>query len=153
MPIKAVDLTRTKRFISQYDDASEEGKATVWLLGTLSSRDVGRIRDSVTSIKLNTAEGSDPNEVETHIERTKMNFEAVRVGLKGWENFIGPDGNSIPFKTIKRDVGGTRRDVVADELLDMIPLDVVNELADEILQGNLLSEEEAGNSPVPSTDA
>lgn len=154
MAIKALDLNKTRDYVSKFDDGDEP---TVWKIGVLSSRDVGQIRDSVTTISFKT--GADGNmadeDISTNISRSKMNFEAVRRGLKGWENFIGVDGNAIPSKLVIRDVGnGVKKSVVPNEVLDQIPLPVVEELAEQIMGDNMREDEEgeAKNSPAPSSD-
>jgi len=87
------------------------------------------------------------------VNRAKMNFEAVRRGLKGVENFLDAEGNVIPFKLVIRDVGGgVKRSVVPNEFLDQMPLSVVEELAEQIMSDNIVEDgDEAGNSPEPSS--
>jgi hypothetical protein len=156
MPVRALDLSQRFDHISEFDDATDPDVATIWHLGVLSSRDVGRIRDMATSLKFKTGVKEDEatdDDVETSIARAKMNFEAVRLGLTGWSNFLDANGNTLDFKTVKRDVAGRKRDVVPDELLDMIPLDVIEELANLIMGQNVMADNEPGNSQGPSTDA
>lgn len=157
MAIKALNLSQTRDYVSKYDDGDEP---TIWKLGTVSSRDVGAIRDSVTSFSFkggDKGEGDTEAEVDTKIEKSKMNFEAVRRGLKGVENFMNAEGHAIPFKLVVRDVGGgVKRSVVPNDFLDCIPLAVIEELAGEILKENLEEhaedENETGNSQEPSSD-
>lgn len=154
MAIKALDLTKTRDFVSKLDDGDDP---TIWKIGTLSSRDVGQIRDSVTSItfKADANAGQETEQdINTNINRSKMNFEAVRRGLKGIENFLDHEGNAIPFKLVTRDVGGgVKKSVVPNSILDQIPLSVIEELADEILGDNMSEEDdEPGNSPAPSSE-
>lgn len=154
MAIKALDLSKTREYVSKLDDGDDP---TVWKIGTLSSRDVGQIRDSVTSItfKADANAGQETEQdINTNINRSKMNFEAVRRGLKGIENFLDVEGNAIPFKLVTRDVGGgVKKSVVPNSILDQIPLAVIEELADEILGDNMAEDDdEPGNSPAPSSE-
>jgi len=144
MAIKALNLATIHRHISEHDDDKDPKTATVFELGVLSSRDVGRVRDTVTSVTISTAEGGS-DDVLTNIEKSKMNFEALRRGLKGWSNFIGPDGKPVPFETEKCTVDGKKREVVKDALLDLIPLVVVEELAGIIISDNQTSEDDLKN--------
>lgn len=143
MAVRALDLNKTHRYVTKADRPSPEAEQTVFILGTLSSRDIGRIKDMATSFRMGgeTAEEG----VDTKIERTKMNFEAVRLALKGWENFLDAEGNAVPFKSFNRDVNATSKDVVAPDLLDRIPLDVVNELADFVLAQHTLEDADGKN--------
>jgi hypothetical protein len=153
MAIKALDLHKTRTFVSSQDDGDDP---TIWHIGTLSSRDVGVIRDSATTISFgrDQKDGAD-QDIKTTVSRSKMNFEAVRRGLKKVENFLDEHGNPIDLKLVLRDVGGgVKKEVVPNEFMDRIPLSVVEELADEIMGDNMDGDEaaEAGNSPAPSTD-
>jgi len=158
MAIKALDLNKTFPYICKDDDPDDPTK---WIIGTLSSRDKGSIRDSATSFTFSeedlerARERKEGKEAEgeaggttTRLEKSKMNFEAVRRGLKGWENFLDGNGTPIPFKTVLRDVGGgVKRSVIPNEIMDTMPLSVIDELAEAIMDG-LSSDEEAdaGNS-------
>ena len=154
MAIKALNLGSTRDYVSKSDTGEPP---TVWKLGVLSSRDVGAIRDSATSFSFKGEEGAESGEVDTRIEKSKMNFEAVRRGLKGVENFLNEDGDAISFKLVVRDVGGgVKKSVVPNEILDQIPLSIIEELSEQIMGDNMEEksgeDDEAGNSPEPSSD-
>lgn len=160
MAIKALDLSKTRVYVSKLDTGDDPTK---WHLGTLSSRDKGAIRDSATSFSFSnddlarakaraagdTSVSDEDSTLDTKVERSKMNFEAVRRGLVGWENFLDDNDLPIPFRTVVRDVGGgVKKSVVPNDLMDRIPLDVIDELATQIMDG-LAKDEDAGNSPAP----
>lgn len=157
MAIKALDLNKTRTYTSKLDTGDDP---TIWVLGILSSRDKGAIRDSTTSFSFSNEDlaraakigsggefdADDDSTLDTKVEKSKMAFEAVRRGLKGWENFIGSDGNAIEFKTVIRDVGGgVKKSVVPNDLMDMIPFAVIEELADQIMDDSSAGEDDAGN--------
>ena len=144
MAVKALDLAKTIDVTVPWDDGDDP---TTWKVGVLTSRDVGAIRDSVTSVTFKTGgvETDEGRDMTTTVSRSKMNFEAVRRGLRGWSNFIGPDDKPVEFKTHQREVDGKQRDVVRPELLDLIPLSVINHLADIILRDNEMGEDDVGN--------
>lgn len=138
MAIRALDLSGTRRFTCK-DDKDDP---TIFTLGTLSSRDKGAIRDAATSVSIDAPDPADKgkngkskvDKINTTIERSKINFEACRRGIKGWENFIHPVTNQpVPFETVEREIDGKPRAVVKPELLDIIPLDVILEIGDAIL--------------------
>lgn len=115
----------------------------VFKLGTLSSRLLAHLRDEATSFV------PDPSNPETVVAKFLPNhssFETVRFGLKGWENFRDVDGGDIPFKTVKRSIAGVTVDAVSDDTMDQLPLDVIRDLSNAIVEGNQLSEEAAKNS-------
>ena len=146
MAIKALNTSSVRDYTSVWDSGDDP---TIWKIGSLTARDIGVIRDSVTSFSFgkNDEGGIDAGDVDTKIERSKMWFEAVRRGLKGWDNFLDPQTDKpIPFKTIKRDLpGGIRSEIVPNELLDLIPLKIIEELADQIMEGNTMEAEEVKN--------
>ena len=146
MAIRALDLSKVEDFTVSTDDGDDP---TIFKVGVLTSRDVGRIRDSVTNISFKSGGkdkgDDDEQDINTSIERSKMNFEAVRRGLRGWENFIGSDDKPVEYKTHVREIDGKQRTVCRPELLDMLPLPVITELADKILGDNEVSEDDLGN--------
>lgn len=154
MAIKALDLTTTKKHILSFDKGDPP---TIFELGTLTSGDVGAIRDGATKItfKGDVAEdqvAEEGRDFTTQVNTSKMNREAVRRGLRGWENLDDGRGGVAPFKTITREIDRKQREVVPDDLLDRLPLAVITELGEKILEDNALTEDEAGNSHGPSTD-
>lgn len=152
MAIKALDTSRVMTHVYSGDDPDDP---TIFKIGTLTSRDVARIRDGVTSFEFATSKpkgkGDAANEEEqgntkTSIEKSKLTFEACRRGIVGWENYVDNAGNAIPFETISREIDGKQRRVVKPELLDTLPLEVLEELADVILGEAEPSGDDLGNS-------
>lgn len=122
MGIKGISLSETKDFISQYD--KEEPK-TIWKLGPLDSD----IFDLL---------GEDKNPL-------RLMADAVRFGLKGFENFKDGFGNAVKFDTVSRPVGRDNCKVVADHIMRILPPQLKTELGTEILKMSKLDEEEAKN--------
>jgi len=123
MGIKGISLGETKDFISQYD--KDEPK-TMWKLGALDSE----IFDLL---------GEDKNPL-------RLMSDAVRFGLKGFENFKDGNGNVIKFDTVSRAVGPYNYKVVADSIMKIIPPQVKTEIGTEILKMSKLNEDEVKNS-------
>lgn len=122
MAIKGIRLSETKDYISKADSGDAK---TVWKLGVLDSD----IFDLVCS----------------NDKLMVIGAEAVRFGLKGFENFTDGDGHLVQFKTVSRPVGRYNYSVVADEIMKIIPPEIKSELGAEILKMSKLSEDEAKN--------
>ena len=120
--IKGLSLSETKDFISQYD--KEEPK-TIWKIGVLDSE----IFDLL---------GEDKNPL-------RLMSDAVRFGLKGFENFKDENGNIVKFDTISRAVGQYNYKVVSDSIMKILPPQVKTELGTEILKMSKLNEDEIKN--------
>lgn len=137
MALTAMSVSDTWVFESDRDPDKGTENATKFTLGTLDVFLKGHIFDSATEIS---GQGS------ITIHTNKTNIEAVRFGLKGWSNFRDKAGNDVPFKTLKRNVGGRSYDVVSDETLNRLSLDDIQELGQAIKTGNVVTEEEAKKS-------
>ena len=104
----------------------ESKTVTTWRLRFLASRDINRMGD-----RLNDSEWP---------------FEALQLGLDGYDRYHDRKGREIPFTCGKAKVlGKDRENVVADSVLDAIPPRDVVELAKQILQ-QTVTEDELGNS-------
>jgi hypothetical protein len=120
--IKGLGLGETQDYISQYD--KEEPK-TIWKLGVLDSE----IFDLL---------GEEKNPL-------RIMSEAIRFGLKGFENFKDSNGNVVKFDTVSRAVGSYNYKVVANNIMKIIPPQVKTELGSEILKMSKLNEDEIKN--------
>lgn len=120
--ITGISLAETKDYISQYDKAEPK---TIWKLGVLDSE----IFDLL---------GEDKNPL-------RLMSDAVRFGLKGFENFKDAQGNVIKFDTVSRAVGAYNYKIVSDNIMKILPPQVKTELGTEILKMSKLNEEEIKN--------
>lgn len=141
--IRGIKLDSTRNFVSSLDPDKGTDKATVFEIGSLDSRIMGRITDKATTMSINPNRPDE--EVDTTVNASEVAFETVQYGLRGWKNFVDEDGNEIPFKTVKRNHGGTSYRVVDEEVLKLLPRAIIGELANEIRKDNELSEAEAKN--------
>jgi len=123
MGIRAISLAETKEIISQFD---KENPKTKWIIGPLDSE----IYDLI---------GEDKNPL-------RIMSDAVRFGLRGFENFTDAEGKPVKFDTVSRTYGLYNYKVVSDSIMKIIPPQVKTELGAEILKISRLSEEEAKNS-------
>ncbi len=142
MSLVGITLDATEEYESTYDPQKGQEGATKFVLGTLPARVQAMLRDKATKFR------PDPNENNNVVAEFLPNeaaFETVRYGLRGWKNFLDAKGDEIEFKTVSRSVAGRQFQVVSEMILDLLPLEVIQELADKIRNLNKASEEERKN--------
>ncbi len=141
MGITALDLSEMIDYVSKLD--KDEPK-TVWKLGVLDTRIRKQLEDVGLEYEV------DPNQpgsgkAKTSLNLCKSELDFVAFGLKGFENFRKADGKQVYFKTDQRGVNGKVYYVVAEEILKIIPSNIITELATKIRDLNTVSEEEIKN--------
>jgi hypothetical protein len=141
MPIFGLDLDATKEFVSRFEREGEPNP-TRWKLRTLDSRIMGRIRDMASTVQIDPLKG----DVAQTVNIREVDFQTVAYGLAGWENFNEAKGTKLDYKTIRVTHGGQAYEVVDPEVQRRIPVFIIEELAEAIRQGNLLTEDETKNS-------
>lgn len=74
--------------------------------------------------------------------------EAIRFGLRGWTGMLdGPAGVDVSFRTQSVYIPKLgRREVVAEDLMNSLPLEWVSKLGQEIIAMNYLDEQDQKNS-------
>lgn len=120
--ITGINLSETKDYVSQYDKSESK---TIWKLGVLNA-------------EIFMSLGVDKNTL-------KIVFEVVRFGLKGFENFKDSVGNDIKFSTISQVYGMSNYQVVAENIMKIIPPEIITELGVEILKISKLKDDEIKN--------
>ena len=139
--IKALDLNSVIDYVLKTD--TEEPK-TIWKLGILDTRIRKQLEDVAWEYETDPAQpGSATVKASFNMGKSEMDF--VSFGLKGFEGFTKPDGKQVYFKTEERNVNGKIYHVVAEEILKIIPGDVIKELAEKIKNINNVDEEERKN--------
>lgn len=121
--IKGISLAETKEFISSFDKGETK---TTWKIGALDS-DIFDLVDNRI--------GTQPHGFA----------DAVRFGLKGFDNFYDENDKPVIFSTKKIVIGLTDYTVVSDNIMKIIPPQVKYELAIQIINMSKLSEEERKN--------
>lgn len=143
--LKGIDLGETKEYIPRSERGSPN--PTRFILGVLDACTLMELEDRATSFRY------DPEKESVVTADFKWNvyqLDVVRFGLKGWKNFLDKNGQERPFRTRKLNRGNRLYEVPTDETLSQIPIKVIRELADVILNWNQLEEAEAKNSGLPS---
>jgi len=140
--ITGIDIYESKPYVSKFDP--DKTNPTTFNLGVLDSILRAHIDDQATFLKISS---KNPNDAaEANILTGKRNLLVVKFGLRGIENFIHPDTKqSIKFDSISVSVNGKNYQAVTEEIVKMIPKEVIDEIAEKILDANKLSEEAAKN--------
>lgn len=127
--LKALDLSKTIIFESPRDPAKGTEEATKFTIGAIPSRVYAALKDSATTYR------QDPNnqdDIKVDFRPNDIAKDMVRHGLKGIQNFCTDSGSVVEFKTKKTRIGNSEYDVLADEVLDVIDLDTIREIAQAI---------------------
>ena len=135
MAIKGLSHFENERYASRLDDAEDMHK-TWWILGPLDVNCRAFIGDNQTILVMDASGG---NGILTRA--ATRNLDAVRLGLKGVENFKDPSGSDIKLDFVDRVIGGKVYKVVSDEFISKIPPIIVAELGDKIMELNTFNED------------
>jgi hypothetical protein len=123
--IKGISLSETIDFTSKYDKSDPK---TIWKLGAINS-----------DVYAYLGQKANTNSLEAMTE-------AVRYGLRGFENLTDEHDNPVKFSTISRPLGECNYNVVSGHILRIIPIEVITELGAEILNLTKIDRTEAKNS-------
>lgn len=123
--------------IKEYVLKSDKENPTIWLIGPLDSITKAKIISSFGRIEI---KDSQPVYVQGELDLALNNFSIVKYGLKGFKNFKLGD-KEIEFKTVKEKVFNKEIEAVSDEILKIIPLFAITELANIIWGENQVSAE------------
>jgi hypothetical protein len=128
MAIKALTLSSVKVIESDSDPAKGSTDATRFTIGAIDAFVSAYVFDRTLTFTEN-----DVGDVTlAQVKMSEANLEAVRFGLRGWENLKDGHGNDVPFTTADRIVMGKKYVTVADESLALLSQDLVRELAASI---------------------
>jgi hypothetical protein len=131
-----------KEYVSPNDpDGSDP---TTWILGTLDLRARTYIQDETATFEVSSERPTDKAGVKLRIG--ERNVLIVRFGLKGWRNLKDAHGQEIPFEQDTVPLDGKSYPVVARRLIEMLPYELIEELAGAILALNTLMEHDRKNS-------
>ncbi len=137
MAIRVINPDATRNYVSP----SDQEPATVWKLGTLDSRIMGFIEDSVTKLEISAGrKGSD--QAEPVFRTGTRRWLLVKYGLRGWTNLLDANGQPVAETFDAAPHFGRSYAVVPDRVLELIPADILSELASELGKQNRLQEDE-----------
>jgi len=132
--LTGVTLAENEDFTSSFDDAPDDQK-TVFVCGGIDVLARSHIQDNTTIWK-QTEEGM------VMLNRTAVrNFELLRFGLKDIRNFKDKAGNDIKIAFVDRTLGNKLYKNVSDDTLNLIPGQVIVEVANHIAEINMATDE------------
>jgi hypothetical protein len=143
MAITGLTLDETWEYKCADDDGDDP---TWWILGVIDAVLLAKIEDKLMLFRVGGEQADEDGSTETKLKVNERNIEIVRYGLKGYRNFKDAEGKEIPFRTVSAVRSGRNVKIVEDATIRRIPPNVLKELAEQILEGNALSEEEVKNS-------
>ena len=121
---KAYDRARTREFVPPCDRDLPKEQQTVFILAWLSSFDVAELED----LYQGAAKGEWPKLIEL-----------ARFALRGWKNFLMPDGSPAPFE-VGPDGHATR------ETIGRIPVRELLAIVHDVNNSEQLEPPEVGKS-------
>jgi hypothetical protein len=120
--ITGIDTGLAQDYISKFDCSEPK---TIWRIGVLSAHAFAYVGSKI----------SDPT------KSLDAMIEIVRFGLLGFSNFKDKDGSDVKFITENKDIHSGSYRIVSDNIISLIPVDIVIELGGKILEITKLSEQ------------
>lgn len=90
-PMKGIRFDKPHDFVCKCDEGKPKKEQTVFHVRFLTAKEQADLRDRVYNVS-----GFGEKRSEKFLSGT-IALEALRIGLKGWENFNFDDGEPIPF--------------------------------------------------------
>jgi hypothetical protein len=120
------------------NSAYKDFKPTRWGLRVLDSRVIGILKDKATKLSIDPTRPDE--EIATSVGQNDFYFQVCQFGItEDTENY------EVRYKSEKRNIGGKSYPIAAADWVSTIPEHIISELAERILEGNSLSEDE-GNA-------
>lgn len=141
--IKAINLSDTVQFQSEHDPDKGNPGATVFVLAPIAARINAVLKDRATQFRSDATGGGG---LQADFRPNDIALDTVRHGLKGLSNFMGNKNVPLEYATQDQVIGAVTYKVVADSILDVIPLAVMRELSGEINKLSSVPEVEAKKS-------
>lgn len=124
--ITGIDTGLAQDYISKFDGSEPK---TIWRIGVLSAHAFAYVGSKI----------SDPTKSIDGM------IEIVKYGLLGFNNFKDKDGNDVKFTTQSENIHSSSCRCVSDNIINLIPVDIIIELGGKILEITKLSEQEIKN--------
>lgn len=140
--ITGININETKPYVSKLDP--DKTNPTTFHIGVLDPFLRAYIDDQATAFEVSSKNPNDA--VNTNVALNKRNILAVKFGLRGLDNFMDPQTKKIvSFDTISTSVNRSNYPAVTDQIIRMFGKELIDELAEVILNSNKLTGEEAKN--------
>ena len=140
--ITGININEVQSYVSKHDP--DKNNPTKFLIGVLDPNLRSFIEDQTTSFEFSSKNPSDA--AKANINAGKRNLLAVKFGLRGIENFLDPETKApVQFSTNSTPIGCKNYPAVTERILAMVPREIRDELAEVILNENVLNEDEIKN--------
>ncbi len=137
MAVRGVNPDQTFEYLC---DCDKDGEQTVFVCGVLDARMRGFINDTVTKLDLT---GKKRHELPDPVFRVgTRRLLLVKYGLRGWRNLFDASGQPIAEAFDAHALFGKSYRAVSDSVLDVLPENVLEELANAIDAHSSLQEVE-----------
>lgn len=140
LAFKAINLTKTKTYESELDEAKGTDDSTKFLLGAIDTRTMSYIVDSNMDVTEN-----DDGKILNKFNQLTVAYNLVKFGLKGFTNYQDSEGADVPYKQESINYGGKSYKVVTEAILSSMPTTLIMELAGQINDINTVSEDDSKN--------
>lgn len=140
--LQALNLTKTVEYQSDRDPAKGTDDATVFIIGAISSRVASTLRDKSTRFS---GDFTQADNMQAEMRMNETAFELVRFGLRGFRNYQNADGGLLEFKTEDYQAGNAVLKIVAKDVMDVIDLETIRELAAQISRISGFEDDEVKN--------
>lgn len=131
MAVRAVDPQATIEYSLKADTGEDR---TVFVLGVMDARLRRYVMDHASRLS---GEGK---QTETTFSAGTWAWLTVKYGLRGWRGLLNAAGGVLEEAFDQVPVHGKSYQAVADRVLDVLPVDVLDELAGRISQLNTFGE-------------
>lgn len=141
--LTAMSLSKITEFQSPRDPDFGNPNATTFKLAAIPSRIYTALKDDAARF---ITDASADGGMRTDFKPNMQSLEIVRFGLKGIQNLCDVDNVPVEFKTQKYRFNGAFYDVLHEDVLALLDIDTVRELATEIRKLCELDPAQAKNS-------
>lgn len=147
MAIVGISLKETEEYISSLDTAKTESDgAVIWILGSLDADTRAALADERTEFSIDTEGDVISSKRSMALKNNQIALKAVRAGLRGWRNFKDVNGNAIPFDGVETLTSNGPVKYISTKTLNRIPLPVIVDLGNRIIELNSVSASLEGES-------
>lgn len=148
MALRILDPKRVVRFVSTMDPAyPSEDEATVFVLSPEPSHVTARLRDMAVKTVVN-EDGS----VQTDMRGNAVAYLRARRAILDVENFRDERGNEIDTSRVSAKLSGVSTELLNEQAMEYLPMEVVHEIAQKVVEISSLSEDDLGNFGEPPTE-
>jgi len=129
--LTGINIYETRDYISKHDEDKEN--PTVFKISSLDPHLEGHILDRISDFEMSSANPDDNAKVTFRVN--ERNLQLVKFGIKDIKNLIDPQTKKpVEVKCDTVNKFGKSYEVLPDSVLGMLSLQIITELAAEILK-------------------